>query len=165
MIKYNLKCISKNCNQELPFDAWFKDSKAFEFQKDSGLLTCPYCGGIDVKKNLMSPSIQTKTSSRKSESKEKSFKDNVVPTKKINDSIKNTNIPINDAITLLRTIKKEIQKKADFVGDKFVEEARAINIGDSEERPIYGNAKTEEVEELKEEGIEVTTIPWIQDDH
>ena len=26
---------------------------------------------------------------------------------------------------------------------------------------IYGNATTEEREELKEEGIELTTIPWI----
>ena len=69
MIKYNLKCSSKNCRHELPFDAWFKDSNAFEIQKNSGLLTCPYCGGIDVKKNLMSPSIQTK----------KSFKKNNIP--------------------------------------------------------------------------------------
>ena len=66
---------------------------------------------------------------------------------------------------MLRTIKKEIQKKAEFVGDKFVEEARAINLGESKERSIYGNAKSEEIDQLKEEGIEVTTVPWIQDDH
>ena len=75
------------------------------------------------------------------------------------------NVSINEAITALRSLKKEIQNKADFVGDKFVEEARAINLGESKERPIYGNAKSDEIEELKEEGIEVATVPWIQDDH
>ena len=28
---------------------------------------------------------------------------------------------------------------------------------------IYGNATPEETEELKEEGIELTTIPWIDE--
>tara|TARA_B100000401_G_C52771860_1_gene703642 strand:+ start:409 stop:906 length:498 start_codon:yes stop_codon:yes gene_type:complete len=165
MIKYNLKCSSKNCRHELPFDAWFKDSNAFEIQKNSGLLTCPYCGGIDVRKNLMSPSIQTKKSFKKNNYKEETFGDNAVSTKNIKDNNTNINIPINDAMTMLRTIKKEIQKKAEFVGDKFVEEARAINLGESKERSIYGNAKSEEIDQLKEEGIEVTTVPWIQDDH
>ena len=165
MIKYNLKCSSKNCEGKLPFDAWFKDSKAFESQKKSRLLTCPYCGGIDVIKNLMSPSIQTKKTSKKINSQEETYKESLVSKKKIGDEIKNTDVPVNDAMTLLRTIKKEIQKNADFVGDRFVEEARAINLGKTKERPIYGNAKSDEIDELKEEGIEVTSIPWIQDDH
>ena len=67
MIKYNLRCNSNNCSDKPPFDAWFKDSEAFEIQKKAGFLTCPYCGCIDVVKNLMSPSIQTrKTSAEKS---------------------------------------------------------------------------------------------------
>ena len=93
MIKYNLKCSSKNCRHELPFDAWFKDSNAFEIQKNSGLLTCPYCGGIDVRKNLMSPSIQTKKSFKKNNYKEETFGDNAVSTKNIKDN--NTNINVN----------------------------------------------------------------------
>ena len=110
MIKYNLKCNAKNCRDELPFDAWFKDSNAFEIQKNSGLLTCPYCGGIDVKKNLMSPSIQTKNP-KKNNYKEETFGDNAV-SENIKDNNTNINIPINDAMTMLRTIKKGNSKKS-----------------------------------------------------
>ena len=45
------------------------------------------------------------------------------------------------------------------------ENAKAINSGKAKNRAIYGHAKPEKIEELKDEGIEVSTIPWIQDDH
>ena len=162
MIKYNLKCTSKSCQNNLPFDAWFQNSEAFDTQKDLGFLICPYCGDKDIVKNLMSPSIQTNKTRKKIDFKEK---DKLNIEQNVKDKKMKINTTMNDAMTVLRTIKKEIQNKAEFVGDKFVDEARAINLGETKERPIYGSAKPEEVEELKEEGISVTTIPWIQDDH
>ena len=53
MIKYNLKCMSGSCNDASAFDGWFQSINAFEEQKISGLLTCPYCGGNKIVKNLM----------------------------------------------------------------------------------------------------------------
>ena len=46
-----------------------------------------------------------------------------------------------------------------------MKEARAIKSGEAKDRPIYGQAEPNKIEELKDEGIEVSAIPWIQDDH
>jgi hypothetical protein len=47
------------------------------------------------------------------------------------------------------------------VGDKFVSEVRSIHYDKKKVRSIYGNASPEQTKELSEEGIEVSTIPWI----
>ncbi len=163
MIKYNLKCISKNCDKKEPFDGWFDNIDSFEKQKKLGFLTCPYCGSTEIIKNLMSPSIK---SSKKSNKKLINERQNHNQTSK--DLINKKHITegtLNDTITILRSLKKEIENKAENVGSKFVKEARAIKSGKAKDRPIYGTAKPEKIEELKDEGIEVSSIPWVQDDH
>ena len=144
MIKYNLKCIATSCKKKEPFDGWFENIGAFEKQKITGLLTCPYCGCKEVIKNLMSPSIKS------------SKKDNKKLTNEIADNklefskdIVNKNTmdkgSLNEAITVLRSLKKEIENKAEYVGDKFVQEARAIKSGEVKDRPIYGHAKPKKI--------------------
>ena len=59
MIKYSLKCVEENCNKNEPFDGWFQNSASFEKQIDSGYISCPYCGSLNIKKNLMSPSVKS----------------------------------------------------------------------------------------------------------
>jgi hypothetical protein len=49
----------------------------------------------------------------------------------------------------------------EHVGPRFPEEARAIHYGEREKRGIYGEATSKDVEELAEEGIGVTSIPWV----
>ena len=67
--------------------------------------------------------------------------------------------------TMLRTIKKEIQKKSTFVGDNFVSQARSMKKGKIKETPIHGHGTNKEIQELRDEGIDVVGIPWISDDH
>ena len=47
------------------------------------------------------------------------------------------------------------------MGDKFVSEVRSIHYDKKNVRSIYGNASQEQTKELSEEGIEVSTIPWV----
>ena len=167
MIKYSLRCNSQFCKNKPSFDGWFKNIIEFDKQKDNGLVNCPYCGGSKVIKNLMSPSIQT---SKKNEVDNLTDNKRLVTKKNIqNNKRSNTNldqkISTDEAMTVLRTLKKEIKDKAEYVGDKFVEEARDINSGTSKKRAIYGNASQEKVQELSEEGIQVLSIPWVQDDN
>ena len=70
-----------------------------------------------------------------------------------------------DMMVVLRNIKKEIQKNAEFVGNNFAKEAKAIHEGKSKERAIYGQANRNDLEELKSKNIEVINIPWVQDDN
>ncbi len=155
MIKYSLKCVEENCNNNEPFDGWFQNSVSFDKQIDAGYISCPYCGSLNIKKNLMSPSV---ISNKKLNSK--------ITSKSVNhkELNKNTKKQI-DMMVILRNLKKEIQKNAEFVGKNFTKEAKAIHEGKSKERSIYGQADAKDLEELKSKNIDVINVPWIQDDN
>ena len=57
--------------------------------------------------------------------------------------------------------RKYIEKNCKNVGDNFSHEARSIHYDKKNSKGIYGKATPEDTAELLEEGIEVTTIPWI----
>ena len=99
----------------------------------------------------------------------------VKSTKKIKPKINSKNVKhdelnknINkriDMMVVLRNLKKEIQKNAEFVGKNFAKEAKAIHEGKSKERAIYGQAKAKDLKELKSKNIDVIAVPWIQEDN
>ena len=62
-------------------------------------------------------------------------------------------------------LKRARQQNFEFVGDQFAYEARKIHYSKSNKKPVYGNATKEEVTDLSDEGIEVTSIPWIKEDN
>ena len=155
MIKYSLKCSEDNCNKKEPFDGWFQNSSSFEKQIKAGYISCPYCGSLNIKKNLMSPTVKS-IKEKKSKINSKNFK--------YNEILKNTNKQI-DMMVVLRNLKKEIQKNAEFVGKNFAKEAKAIQEGKSKKRAIYGEANSKDLEELKSKNIDVINVPWVQEDN
>ncbi len=62
---------------------------------------------------------------------------------------------------MLQQMRSEIERRCDYVGAEFSEEARKIHRGESDSRGIYGEATAEEAEALAEEGIEIANIPWV----
>ena len=158
MIKYQLKCKSSFCSNEKEFDGWFKSIEAYENQKVQNLINCPICGSDNVVKSLTTPSLKinkNKTSDNKNK-QYKNLKNNV-------NFLANEN-PDNIS-TLLRTLKKEVQKNSTFVGYEFVSQVRSMKEGKIKEKPIHGQATNKEIQELSDEGIDVVNIPWISDDH
>ena len=140
MIKYSLIC--KKC--DLTFESWFASSNEFEKLKKRKLLDCHNCGSLDVKKNLMAPSL---INSKKNQNNEKD-------PKKLN-KIKKT----------LKEYQKFIKNNFEYVGDNFAYEARSIHYDNKiKEKGIYGTASKKDLEDLREEGIETKMIPWIEDD-
>ena len=61
----------------------------------------------------------------------------------------------------LLNFRKYIEKNCVDVGKNFSREARSIHYDKKNSKGIYGKATPEETAELLDEGIEVTTIPWI----
>ena len=59
----------------------------------------------------------------------------------------------------LLEVAKHILENAENVGSQFAKEARKIHRKEAEERSIYGTVTTEESKELREEGIEIFSIP------
>ena len=132
MIKYNLTC---KCN--CTFDSWFASSEEFGILIKRKLITCIECNSNNVNKSIMSPNI---SSSKKTEDTDYKFQKNIK--KKIIE------------------YQKFIKENCKYVGDKFAQEARSIHYDKKKTKGIYGTVTAEEIDELNEEGIETTTIPW-----
>ena len=58
-------------------------------------------------------------------------------------------------------IRKFVEQNFEFVGDKLPSQVREIYYDNKKNKNIYGTATTEERLELEEEGIELTSIPWV----
>jgi hypothetical protein len=64
----------------------------------------------------------------------------------------------------LKEFRRKVTENADYVGDKFAEEARKIHFNETEARGIYGEATAEEARDLVEEGISFQPLPPIPED-
>ena len=135
MIKYNLIC---KCKQT--FESWFSSSLEFDSLRKRKLIKCIYCESSDVKKTVMSPNLSSKSN--------KIFKRT-----KLEKKIKKQ----------LLDFRKYIEKNCKNVGKRFTQEARSIHYDKKTSQGIYGRATPEETSELLEEGIEVASIPWIDE--
>ena len=139
MIKYNLTC---KCN--CTFDSWFASSEEFGRLMKKKLITCIECNSNNVNKSIMAPNV---SSSKKIDNINYKFQKNI--RKKIIE------------------YQKFIKENCKYVGDNFAQEARSIHYdkketkdNEKETKGIYGRVTAEEIDELNEEGIETTTIPW-----
>ena len=135
MIKYNLKCENKH-----EFESWFSDSKEFEKLKSKKIIECTFCGTKKVQKTIMSPNVVSK------QQEEKNIKSSNYIKKIKHDLLKMRNF---------------IEKNFKYVGENLPQEVRKVYYDKNKNSNIYGKATLEETEELREEGIELTTIPWI----
>lgn len=52
MIRYRLVCA---CDHE--FDQWFDNMSDYDAKQEAGAVACPQCGGTQVSKSLMAPSL------------------------------------------------------------------------------------------------------------
>tara|TARA_B100001996_G_C18571171_1_gene558494 strand:+ start:580 stop:1005 length:426 start_codon:yes stop_codon:yes gene_type:complete len=138
MIKYILKCKNKH-----EFESWFLSSVEFEKLKKKKFVKCIFCKSDDVEKSIMSPRVVNLT---KNQDKNLSTHSEFIKIKK--DLLK---------------IRKFVEKNFEFVGDRFSQEVRNVYYDNRKNKNIYGNTTPEQKKELKEEGIELATIPWIED--
>ena len=139
MIVFNL-----TCSNEHSFEGWFASAADFERQQQAVQLSCPLCGSTKVNKGLHAPYVNTGSAEQPAKHAEQAR------------DISGQYININAEVT--KFIEHLIANTED-VGNEFPEEARKIHYQESPERKIRGNASREEVEELREEGIEVVAVP------
>ena len=86
----------------------------------------------------------------------------VINNKKENDDLKSKKRL--EVKKKLKEYKNFIKKNFEYVGDNFTYEARSIHYNNKKKnKGIYGNASSQDIKELSEEGIETETIPWIND--
>lgn len=139
MIRFSLLC-----DKEHDFEAWFRNGDDYDAQKKRGLVECPHCGSARIEKALMAPAVST---SRKQE--------------KIALAMGEQQ---KQAMEQLKELSKKMRENADYVGDKFADEARKIHFGEADQRGIYGEATAEEARSLVEDGVEFMPIPVFPED-
>jgi hypothetical protein len=133
MIRYALLC-----DREHEFEGWFAASADFDDQQARGLVECPICASKAVRKAIMAPALAG--TKRRSQDQ--------TPTQ-------------NHAMMMeaMGRVRRHVEENFDDVGDAFASEARAIHEGRSEDRGIYGQATSQEVRELVEDGVPIAPLP------
>jgi len=140
MIRYTLRC-----DREHEFDAWFRSSTDYDRAALAGENVCPGCGSTAVAKALMAPAV---SGARKQDTMTLAAPD-----------------PKSQAMReALKEYRKRVTENADYVGDKFAEEARKIHYEETEARGIYGEATPQEARELTDEGISFQPLPPVPED-
>jgi hypothetical protein len=136
------------------FEGWFANGAEYDRQLGADLLCCPVCGTSAVSKAVMAPNIGRKGNQQLS-----------APSKiEPEQTVAVSNQPempaeIAKAIAELAKLQSRMLENSDWVGDKFVEEARAIHYGEQPERIIHGEATAQDAQALFDEGVTVAPLP------
>mgnify|MGYP001403029650 FL=1 len=139
MIRFSL-----TCEHEHEFEAWFRSNDDFDTQRKRGFVECPACGSRKVEKALMAPAVST---GRKREKMALAMGEEQ-----------------RRMMTELKALSQKMRENADYVGDKFAEEARRIHFGETDARGIYGEATLDEARGLAEDGVSFLPMPVFPDD-
>jgi hypothetical protein len=155
MIRYSLRC-----RKDHEFEAWFRSSADYDKQAADNGIPCPICGDHRIVKAPMAPSI-----GRAGKDKGAPAPAPAASPAGPEEKVQLAADPRQQAlIQAMRELRKKIVEGADYVGDKFAEEARKIHYQETEPRGIYGEATREEAEKLAEEGVEFAPLPPVPDD-
>ena len=134
MIIFDLKCAP----QGHVFEAWFGSGEDYEAQQARGLVSCPLCGAGEVDKAPMAPHVGPKGNQADGPPHEQ----------------------VKAFLATMAEAQKQMLEKSEHVGARFVDEARAIHLGEAEARAIHGQATPKQADELRDEGIPVAPLPF-----
>lgn len=140
MIRFSLRC-----DQDHTFEGWFRSNDDYETQARRGFVSCPSCGTSKVGKALMAPAVST-------------ARERETVALAMGEAQKT-------AMAQLKELSRKMREGADYVGDKFAEEARKIHFGEVDPRGIYGEASPDEARALIDDGVSFMPIPVLPDDH
>ena len=139
MIKYNLKCKNKH-----EFESWFSDSQEFDRLKKKNLIECIFCQSKKVEKSIMAPRVANSKLQKQNQISSiemKNFKKNLIK------------------------LRNFVEKNFEYVEHNFANKVREVYYDKKSKKNIYGSTTEKEKEELKEEGIDLLNIPWVEKDN
>ena len=186
MIKYQLIC---DLTHE--FEGWFQTGAAFDAQNKAGLVTCPVCDSVTVRRALMTPNLASpkrrRDDMRHLPEAETGNQAGIItpssqvapgqtalahvaahksaPSRAAPSKLATSQAALGEAVAQLRQLQREIKSECRDVGTDFATEVRKMHYGDSEPENIYGHSSAEERESLADEGIDIVTLPWLPPEH
>jgi hypothetical protein len=136
-----MKVLNLRCTHDHRFEGWFSSDADFVAQGERGLVACPLCDDKTISRLPSAPRLNVSTQRGEPERP-----------------------PSGDVIEVdvqrrwLNAVR-EMMDKTEDVGDRFPEEARRIHYGEAQDRGIRGRASSQDAEALRDEGIEIVTLP------
>ena len=144
-----------SCDEGHRFEGWFGSSEDFTEQREQGLIACPQCGSDAVGKAPMAPAVPRKGNrlplaqapGRQAPGKQ---------------AMTRGPIPLEVAAALQNLAEAQARalKDSKWVGDRFVEQSRAMHYGERPPETIHGQATPDEAAALFEEGVPVAPLPF-----
>ena len=140
MIVYDLSC--ENSHR---FEGWFSSADDFDSQIHDKQIACPICASVIVSRQLSAPHVNT----------------GATPSEP--PQTHQTAVAGVDFDQMRRKFLDFVLKNTEDVGRSFPEEARKIHYQEEPSRPIRGEASHDEVQELREEGVQIFPVPELPD--
>jgi len=134
-----MKVLNLRCANGHGFEGWFAGEEEFLEQNGRGLVECPLCADCVITRVPSAPRLNL-SGAREPASPQ------AAPAK------------ADLQAQWLEAVRQAIAR-TDDVGERFAEEARRIHYGEVEARGIRGRASPDEREALREEGIEIFSLP------
>ena len=157
MIRYTLICDAAH-----EFESWFSGSASFDEQARRGLVACPVCDSAKVERAVMAPNVARTDHERRG----RAVISDAAPTAQAVSPPAEAPAPAalmgEKEIAfreMLAALHRHVAENAEPVGKRFAEEALKIHHGESESRPIYGEASHEDARMLHEEGVDFLPLP------
>lgn len=149
------------CEHGHQFEGWFASADDMNGQRDRGLLSCPVCGSTDITRRPSAPHLNVSglrgDAPRPAEGNTEASGLQGSPA--ANGAPSGSADPQRALQALMLKAVREVLEKTEDVGAEFAQEARRIHRGDAPERAIRGQSSQDEVEALRDEGIDVFTLP------
>lgn len=130
MIRYALRCADGH-----DFDAWFRSAEGYDAMRAADEVACAVCGSTSVHKAPMAPAVPTAPRA-------------------------DLRAPASPAEAALAALREHVERNSDYVGDRFVTEARDMHEGRKPGRAIHGEARVDEAMRLAADGIPVAPLPF-----
>ncbi len=159
MIRYALRC-----EKDHEFEAWFRSGDDYDRLAGEGGVPCPVCGETRIAKAPMAPAVgRSRGGAEHKGGDDKGAEENVQGgEEKVQLTVPD---PREQALrAAIRELRQKVTEHADYVGERFADEARKIHYKETEPHGIYGEATADEAAALAEEGIEFHPLPSVPED-
>ena len=139
-----MKVFDLHCPLDHVFEGWFASEEDFRSQLDRGLVECPMCGSKELRKGLSAPRLNLGAQPA------------AAAPAPVPDETDRRQLHALQAAWL--EVSRKIAAKTEDVGERFAEEALRMHKGEEPERPIRGQATSQQAMELLEEGVPVMPL-------
>ncbi|MCM0028646.1 MAG: DUF1178 family protein [Polynucleobacter sp.] len=163
-----MKVYNLSCSYDHRFEGWFASEDDCLTQQANGMLACPLCNSTEITRMPSAPHI-SKSIAKENHVASSGASSALVKTKPTESQPTQnevTAVTCADHSQLEAQVQaaflkgmQELMSRSEDVGSEFAEEARKIHYKESPERSIRGSTTVDEVESLREEGIEILALP------